>query len=173
MRLFIAVPVPPDIRRAAADTAEKLRAYGAKGRFVPDENYHVTLHFIGESNDLMEAAEAMHEAAHDARPFLLRLTDYGAFASGTVRTGYVGVSDETGELARLYEMLEDALWDRGFTRNRTRLVPHITLGRNITDDADFSCPRREAFTANSLVLYESRAVRGGMEYVPVHRERIG
>ncbi|MDO4493658.1 MAG: RNA 2',3'-cyclic phosphodiesterase [Clostridia bacterium] len=172
MRLFIAVPVPPDIRRAAADTDRKLRAYGATGRFVPGGNYHITMHYIGESNDLVEAAEAMHEAAHDARPFLLRLTDYGTFSSGTGRTGYIGVSDETGELARLYEVLEDALWDRGFTRNRTRLVPHITLGRNISGDEGFSCPRREAFTANALVLYESRAVRGGIEYVPVHKERI-
>lgn len=172
MRLFIAIPVPPDIRRAVNDTAKKLRAYGGDGRFVPSENYHITLHFIGETNALHDAADAIRESARDARPFLLRLTDYGGFSSGGGRTGYVGVADETGELARLYETLEGALWDRGFSRNRSRLVPHITIGRNITGDADFTCPRREAFTANSIVLYESRSVRGGMEYIPVHKERI-
>ena len=35
MRLFIAIALPPDIRRAAADTAIRLRKYGAEGRFVP------------------------------------------------------------------------------------------------------------------------------------------
>lgn len=172
MRLFIAIPVPPDIRRAAADTAIRLKKRGAQGRFVPEANYHITLHFIGESDALLDAADAIHEAARDAKPFLLRLTDYGAFPSGSGSTGYLGISDETGELRRLYETLEDALWDRGFMKNRARLTPHITLGRNIRGVEGFTCPRREAFTANSIVLFESRSERGGMRYEPVHRERI-
>lgn len=172
MRLFIAIPLPPDVRRAVADTAIRLKKRGGAGRFVPEENYHITLHFIGESSALAEAVEAIRTAARDARPFLLRLTDYGAFASGGGRTGYVGVSDETGELSRLYETLEQALWDRGFVKNRARLLPHVTIGRNITGDEDFRCPRREAFTTNSIVLYESESLRGGMRYTPVHRQRI-
>ena len=173
MRLFIAIPVPPDIRRAASDTAQKLRASGATGRFVPEENYHITLHFIGESDDLVDIVDAIRDSVRGVRPFLLRLTEYGAFSSGSVRTGYVGVSDETGELNALYETLEDALWDRGFSRNRQRLVPHITLGRNIEGDEVFSIVRREAFTANMLVLYESRTEKGVMRYIPVHKEKIG
>lgn len=172
MRLFIAVPVPTDIRRAVAERKERLKAAGGSGRFVIEENYHITLHFIGESDDLMGAAEAMREAVYDARPFLLRLTDYGFFPTGSGNTGYIGVSDETGELSALYETLEDALWDRGFSKNRSRLVPHITIGRNITGDGAFSCPGKEAFTANSIVLYESRIGKRGPEYLPVHKERI-
>ena len=170
MRLFIAIPVPPDIRRAVRDTSVHLQKQGAEGRFVPERNYHVTMHFIGESSALSDIADAMGEAARDARPFLLRLSGYGSFVSKNGSTGFVRVTDETGELQNLYETLEQALWDRGFSKNRSRLIPHITIGRSITGDAGFVCTHNEAFTADSMILYESRNIKGSMEYTPVHKE---
>ena len=170
MRLFIAIPVPPDIRRAVRDVSVRLQKKGAEGRFVPERNYHVTIHFIGESTSLSDIADAMREAACDARPFLLRLKDYGSFDSRNGNTGFVRVEDESGELQNLYETLEQALWDRGFSKNRSRLVPHITIGRSIKGDGGFTCPRNESFTADSMILYESRNIRGEMEYTPVHKE---
>lgn len=173
MRLFIAIALPPDVRRAAADTAERLRAYGADGRFVPPENYHVTLRFIGESDALSDAADAMRAAVCDSRPFLLRLSDYGAFPGRAGATGFVRVTGCLPELYRLHETLEAALWERGFDRGRGRLEPHITLGRSIVGDAGFTCPRNEAFTVTQITLFESRNVRGQMVYSPLHREPIG
>ena len=38
MRLFIAIPLPPDVMRAAASARVALENYGAKGRLVPREN---------------------------------------------------------------------------------------------------------------------------------------
>ncbi len=55
MRLFIAIPLPPDITRALAAARVALEAHGATGRFVPRENYHITLHFLGETDDLMDS----------------------------------------------------------------------------------------------------------------------
>lgn len=170
MRLFIAIPVPPDIRRAVRDVSVRLQKKGAEGRFVPERNYHVTMHFIGESNALSDIADAMREAARDARPFLLRLKDYGSFESKNGSTGFVRVEAESDELRSLYETLEQSLWDRGFSKNHAVLVPHITIGRSIKGDAGFTCPRNEAFTADSMILYESKNVRGTMEYTPVHKE---
>ena len=170
MRLFIAIPVPPDIRRAVADTSTRLQKRGATGRFVPEKNYHVTMHFIGESDALADITSAMQNAVKDVHPFLLRLDDYGHFASGNGHTGYMNVQDPTGELKQMYETLEQSLWDAGFSKNRSHLTPHITIGRNIEHDEGFTCPRREAFTADSLVLFESRFEKYGMEYIPVHKE---
>lgn len=173
MRLFIAIPIPPDIRRAVADTAEKLRAYGANGRFVPPRNYHVTMHFIGESNALVDAVEAMRLAARDTRPFLLRLTDYGTFSGKKEHgTGYVGLCGETGELNALYESLEAQLWERGFVRGRSSLTPHITVARSVSGDEGFTCPRNEAFRAQELVLYESIQDGDNIIYTALHRERF-
>ncbi len=173
MRLFIAVPLPPDILRAVSCARVALEDYGASGRFVPRENYHVTLHFLGETNAFADAADAVCAASRDIQPFVLRLGGYGAFGGEGAHTGYVSVSCDGEELGKLYESLESALWECGFSHNHSRLVPHITLGRNITGDRGFVLKQgRAAFTATEVVLYESRNVGGVMRYTAVHRERF-
>lgn len=173
MRLFIAIPLPPDVQRAVSAAQTALIHAGAKGRFVPRSNFHITVHFIGESNALSDIADAMHDAVRDVRPFLLRLSSYGGFPSGNGKTAYLSLSGDLTELNSLYESLESALWERGFSRNRSRLSPHITLGRNVTADQDFILPpQNAAFRVQSLVLYESRNVGGVMQYSPLHRESI-
>lgn len=173
MRLFIAIPLPPDILRAAAAARAALETYGAAGRFVPRENYHITLHFLGETDALGDVAEAMHEAVRDIRPFVLRLQGYGSFKTDSSHTGFLETTCDSDELNKLYESLESALWERGFVKNRGRLSPHITLGRKITGDEAFQLPKQKAaFTANAIVLYESRNVRGQMQYIVVHREML-
>ena len=173
MRLFIAIPLPPDILRALAFARAALEAHGASGRFVPRENYHVTLHFLGDTNALKDATDAMREAARDIRPFVLRLKEYGSFQTEGSHTGFVRVCCDGGELDKLYESLESALWERGFSKNRGKLAPHITLGRKIEGDSGFTLPpQKAAFTANTIVLYESRNVKGLMQYLPLHRETL-
>lgn len=173
MRLFIAIPLPPDIRRAALTAQRALKSAGAEGSFVPDENFHITLHFIGESERLADIAEAMHRAARDIKPFVLRLGDYGAFSSGGGRTGFVSVGCDSGELDRLYESLEYELFERGFAKNRSRLSPHITLGRHIRGDGDYQFDgSKAAFRVSELVLYESERSQRGMRYTALHREKL-
>ena len=173
MRLFIAIPLPPDITRALSSARVALEEHGATGRFVPRENYHITLHFLGETDALMDITDAIKDAVRDIRPFVLRLKEYGSFKTDGSHTGFVNVTCDNEELNRLYESLESALWERGFSKNRGRLTPHITLGRRIEGDEGFVLPpQKAAFTANSVILYDSQSVRGQMVYTPVHRESL-
>jgi 2'-5' RNA ligase len=173
MRLFIAIPLPPDITRALAAARAELEAHGATGRFIPRENYHITLHFLGETDALKDITDAMREAVRDIKPFVLRLREYGSFKTDGSHTGFVNVTCDSDELNRLYESLESALWERGFSKNRGRLTPHITLGRKIEGDEEFVLPpKKTAFTANAVVLYESTSVRGQMNYAVLHREML-
>ena len=101
------------------------------------------------------------------------LGEYGGFASGSGKTAFLSLTGDLPELNALYESLESALWERGFSRNRSRLSPHITLGRNVTGDQDFILPpQNAAFQVQTLVLYESRNVNGVMQYTPLHWESI-
>lgn len=172
MRLFIAVPVPPDVRRALSAMQAALTASGAQGRFVPQENFHVTLKFLGETDALSDVTEAMRAAVCDAKPFLIRLGGSGAFGRGGAGcVAYAGVTDGARELARISELLESALWDAGFPRGRGRYTPHITLGRNVEGGGSLAVPApNAAYTADSIILYESRLARTGAVYTPVHRE---
>lgn len=172
MRLFIAIPLPPHARRAALAAQRALIAAGAAGHFVPDENFHITLRFIGESERLLDITQAMREAARDVRPCLLRLSGYDAFSQGDGRTAHISVAYED-EFQRLYESLDYALNERGFPQSRSRLMPHITLGRHVQGDEGFTWDDPKAsFLANELVLYESQRIGGGMRYSAIHRERF-
>jgi len=181
MRMFIGIPVPPDVRRALMAAQDRLRESAGDARYVPKENFHVTLHFIGESRDLTGAADACEEAVRGIRPFLLRLSGYGGFAGGA--TGYVSLAGDLPELYRLHEALTAALAARGFSLSggHKRLVPHITLARDLKrppDEAAAAALLRDsaegaAFTANRLVLFESRGENGRMAYTPLHRAIIG
>src|SRR5687768_4429915 len=48
MRVFIAIELPEDIRRALADVQRQLRPVTSSARWVPAESIHLTLKFLGE-----------------------------------------------------------------------------------------------------------------------------
>ena len=51
MRLFIALEIPPVLRDDMAIMSRQLRER-IQGRFIPPENYHITLAFIGETLEM-------------------------------------------------------------------------------------------------------------------------
>lgn len=173
MRLFIAVPLPKDVKRKVFAFEEELKNAGAQGRFVPAGNHHITLKFIGESHALADIAAAMHLAVYDAKPFTLRLGEYGCFTHGGARTCFLKAEGQLEELNRIYETLESALWEKGFCKGKGRFMPHVTLGRAVEQgDTDLSqlTPPKDAFRVSSIVLYESVNEKGRMVYTPLHTE---
>ena len=77
MRLFIAAPLDAaakeDIRKLQLEWKEK----GMKARWIPEENFHLTLAFIGESSQAQTILEIM---AHMPMPeFSLRFSRAGHF----------------------------------------------------------------------------------------------
>ena len=171
MRLFIAVPLPKDVQRAVFSVQEELRVRSTAGRFVPQGNHHITVRFLGESSALSDIADAMHEAVKDARPFLLRLSSLGSFTHGGARTSFLNVDGDLKELSRIKETLDAALFDRGFAGAKNRFTPHITLARAVEHgEIGRIIVPNVAFTARSIVLFESTNERGRMVYTPIHTE---
>ena len=177
MRLFIAIELPRSFKAELARMQRELKALSSGGKFVPKENFHLTLHFIGESADLLAATKAMHEAVRGIRPFVLRLGGCGSFERKEGRTAYIEVLGDMGELKVLYDSLEGALYDQGFSRERKRFTPHVTMARSVALDelaqAELSAftPNAEV-TVNSITLFESRREEGRMVYLPLHREKF-
>ena len=177
MRLFIAIPLPKSFKKEVLRVQRELKERSSAGRFVPGDNFHITLHFIGESEDLAGAAQAMHEAVRGIRPFNLHISGFDCFEKGSARTAVLRVDGELEELNALYESLESALFDQGFCREHKRYVPHITLARNAEFDAAAEAELRAlkpnaSLRAECLTLFESRREQGRMCYYTVHTERF-
>jgi 2'-5' RNA ligase len=125
MRLFVALDLP-----AAMRTRLSWMTGGLPGaRWVPPENYHVTLRFIGEL-PAFRAEEVDHALAGLRAPgFTLELAGVGTFAKGgKVHSLWVGV-ERNPSLDFLQTKVETALQRAGLDPERRRFAPHVTLAR--------------------------------------------
>jgi 2'-5' RNA ligase len=126
MRLFVGLDLPWELRQRIA----LLTGIGIPGaRWVPPENYHVTLRFIGEAPRHL-AEEIDHAlAALKARGFTLNLAGVGVFAKGgRSQSLWIGV-ERNEQLDRLQSKIETALQRCGLEPERRRFQPHMTLAR--------------------------------------------
>jgi RNA 2',3'-cyclic 3'-phosphodiesterase len=126
MRLFVGLELPWELRQRVA----MLSGGGIPGaRWVPMENYHVTLRFIGETPRHM-AEEIDHAlAALKVRGFTLTLAGLGTFAKGgRSNTLWIGV-ERNPQLEHLQSKIETALQRCGLEPERRRFQPHLTLAR--------------------------------------------
>jgi RNA 2',3'-cyclic 3'-phosphodiesterase len=126
MRLFVGLDLPWELRQRVA----MLSGGGIPGaRWVPMENYHVTLRFIGETPRHM-AEEIDHAlAALKVRGFTLTLAGLGTFAKGgRSNTLWIGV-ERNPQLEHLQSKIETALQRCGLEPERRRFQPHLTLAR--------------------------------------------
>jgi RNA 2',3'-cyclic 3'-phosphodiesterase len=126
MRLFVAIDLPWELRQRLA----MLSGAGIPGaKWVPPENYHITLRFIGEM-PAYRAEEIDHAlTALKARSFDLALAGVGTFAkSGRSTTLWVGV-ERNERLDHLQSKIETALQRIGLEPERRRFAPHVSLAR--------------------------------------------
>ncbi|HYZ21050.1 MAG TPA: RNA 2',3'-cyclic phosphodiesterase [Rhodopila sp.] len=126
MRLFVALDLPWVLR----DRLSALAGAGIPGaRWVPPENYHVTLRFIGETPAYRAEEIDLALAGLRAPGFDLTLSGIGTFTrSGRSTALWVGV-ERNPQLDHLQSKIETALQRCGLEPERRRFQPHVTLAR--------------------------------------------
>lgn len=124
MRAFIAIDLP-DAARAALFA---LQAGLKIGRLVPEENFHLTLAFLGDQQ--MPVLEDLHLALEQINPPAFELTFSGVdcFGGGKPRTLHA-VAAPSPALKDLRHKIDGAIRDAGIERPREKFVPHVTLAR--------------------------------------------
>jgi len=131
VRLFVAVNLPEEERRAAYQATAPLRHGDLPVRWVQADALHVTLKFLGEvaPERADEIAAALDAAVGAARPFDVALGGVGAFPSlDRPRVVWLGVERHPA-LELLANDVETALQPFGFEAELRPFQPHITLGR--------------------------------------------
>lgn len=132
IRAFIAVLLPGDIRQKVAEVRDNLREISPEVKWVSEDNFHVTLKFLGNVTDdkLDSIMSAVAEAARDLRPFDLEISDVGAFPnSGRPRTVWVDITTGKDALAELARQVDEHCEKIGFPREDRPFRSHITIGR--------------------------------------------
>ncbi len=132
MRLFLALDLPPEARAAAAEVGRELKASGADVKWVPPQNLHVTLKFLGEAGEglLEPITQGMQAACAGHRALELGLAGVGAFPGrGRPQVVWLGLSGALAELAELAAAMEERMEPLGFKPERRPFAAHLTLGR--------------------------------------------
>jgi 2'-5' RNA ligase len=172
LRLFVAAEVPEDVRTAVADAVAPLRERFAKARWVPTQNQHVTLKFLGSTYPrLVEwTTAAIGEVASRYRPFETRVRDLGAFPNARrARVLWAGLDDTSSSFERLATDLDEAL-SKEFEPEKRAFTPHLTVARfdpPVPVDANEIRYQSPSFEVGRIVLFRSHLRRPAPVYEPV------
>ncbi len=170
-RVFVAVPLPDEVRMALADRLEPL---AMPGKVVPPENWHITLRFLGWTDDV--AFDRMLAALDESdlgSPFNVMLGRMGAFPrprSATVI--WLAVSEGLTRLEELATIAEEAAQSAGFGPEERPFRAHLTLSRvrpaeDASDLLDSFQGADLGWRCGSVVVYRSHLGRDGARYEPL------
>ena len=125
MRMFVAIALPETIRAAC----ERLQQGVPGARWVPPENMHLTLRFLGEvgGGDFDDLMHALADVV--VPPFEIEVAGVGHFETRQVPTTLWAGIKPSPELKHLQAKVERAVRSIGLPPETRKFVPHITLAR--------------------------------------------
>lgn len=131
MRCFIAIDMPEDIKASILNVIEKAGQKVKGIRWVSAQNIHLTLKFLGDVKEelIHDIEKGLSSVCINHVPFTINIRGVGAFPNFKYpNVLWIGI-DESEELKRLYEDIEEFMFELGFEKDDRRFSPHLTIGR--------------------------------------------
>ena len=170
MRLFYGLSLPDDVRRCAASHAQQLAAQ-FPGRYVSEQNYHITLAFLGDvpAERMDDAQDVLRRCILSVPPPMLTLGETGFFSSREKAIVVIHVIDFPS-LLPLHQSLVQALDDAGLPADHGPFSPHITLARRVSlpDSALPACKPLSFSPAHAHLYLSARNDQNILSYTPLH-----
>lgn len=173
-RLFLAVEVPRPAQRDVIAAIGPWREAFPSARWVPPENWHVTLKFLGWTSARLvpwiEESVGGIVTAHP--PVTTRVSGLGAFPwARRARVLWAGIDDPATGFAALVADLETGLAQE-FRGEMRRFHPHLTVARS---EPPLGLPETyagtplasETFVVERVVLFRSDSQGGSTRYEPI------
>jgi 2'-5' RNA ligase len=132
LRLFIAIPIPVDISRNLGNIILNLKKTGADIKWVKPESIHITLKFLGETDEekLFEITSAIESLGIKKAGLGVEVKGIGFFPDKKrPRVVWAGLEENAPFLIELASKLDSAMSTLGFEREKRRFSPHLTIGR--------------------------------------------
>ncbi|MBV8150476.1 MAG: RNA 2',3'-cyclic phosphodiesterase [Candidatus Eremiobacteraeota bacterium] len=168
IRLFVALDLDAAARAACARVAERLEAAGCTARWIPPENYHVTVAFLGSIEDerLGAVDRALTEAVTALRHFRIPLERAGGYPNERrARIIWVGPHQPVAPFAEVCREVRGALRTAGFAFGDEHADAHVTIGRAQGVAVAGVAVTKTLVDADRLALYRSFTERAGARYV--------
>lgn len=125
-RLFIALPLPAPLQALLAGLMTPLHDV----RWTPEAQLHLTLRFLGDTEDALIEPLKVRLAAIRVQSFVLPIEGVGAFPERSApRVLWAGVGAGHPRLHQLRQRIDDTLLSAGVDADLRRFHPHVTLAR--------------------------------------------
>lgn len=171
MRLFLAAELPEKVKQELESQIEKIKKEYSQFTWVTPENFHVTIHFFGEQNDLDLIKKRIKDLLWDQSSFYLYSFKLDVFVNHKL------VVYLTFHREKKIEYLTEKIKTNfdGNSVSERKFIPHLTLARGPRSskqqyfvlkkrlshiDIDITIPVRK------VVLFES-ILNGG---IPVYKK---
>ncbi|MCG6166326.1 RNA 2',3'-cyclic phosphodiesterase [Leptospira sp. FAT2] len=168
MRTFLGISVPEEVKEQLTSIC-----YGIPDvRWVPKENFHITLVFLGEqSNEKLDVLSEFCSTV-SSPSFHLNLKSVGTFGKQKSPSILFAEVSAPPELLQLQKTLDGGLRRFGFSPDRQDYHPHLTIGRFkntngtrvLTYLEEFSDFSTSDFPVSEFHIYSSKTFSDGPVY---------
>ena len=176
-RIFAAIEISDDVRRASAAYIQTLRIADVEHlmRWERPEKLHITLKFLPRAteDDLSSIRLVLDAAARGHGAFEAELSGAGAFPDARrPRVLWLGVVMGAASISALAGTIEALARASGIAAEERSFHPHLTIGRVRDSRQARSTVERHlktalpplAFTVDHLTLFESKLTAAGSFY---------
>jgi len=180
MRVFIAIDIGKEVKKALSDLQQQLASSAdvkkSDVKWVNPENIHLTLKFLGEIEEekAVEVCDIVKDVASRHKSFELDVESVGCFGGRSARVLWVGAGQHCDNLLQLQKDLDEQLALAGWPKDTREFTGHLTLCRirkpaagiklaQMTEDyRDF---KLGVVLADSVLVYQSQLRPTGPIYI--------
>lgn len=158
MRLFIAIQLSDEIKKTLVACMHDLKKQGVEGNYVPAQNLHLTLAFIGEYDDPAKVRKVIGSVPLPQ----IRLSISGKGNFGNLL--WAGVKGNQ-KLKTYVKELRAALKEAQIPFDDDKFIPHITLIRKTVAKKPYELHLSKAeMTVEKVSLMKSEMKNGKVVY---------
>jgi RNA 2',3'-cyclic 3'-phosphodiesterase len=187
-RIFIAAEFPQEVVQLLTETVKRLwPAFNHGIRWVPVEQYHLTLKFIGDYPLVKIPAVQMilQQQCHRIENIQLTLSGFGVFPNQRQPSVLWAGIHEADSLIQLQKNIENEAQKLGIEAEKRAFSPHLTLARIKPEFPSTQIPALLAPLPNGekffskktkitqITLFESQLTRQGSIYRVIESLKIG
>ena len=178
-RIFIALDISDDAKKEIARISSLIRPINAKTSWVRPENMHITVSFLGNTEE--EKIECLKEKINSIKfsPFQLILDKISAFPNiSQPKVLWIGQDKPNTIINQIYQSTVSIIQEcNAQFDKKEQFIPHITLARIKTKPSHRDIEKISKIasslspitcTIQSLTIYQSQLTQNGPVYTKIN-----
>lgn len=131
MRLFVALDIPAEVRRPLGAMQTELRPLLPKISWIPENNFHLTLAFLGDiAGPGIGQIRSLLAGVRGPKAIELCCKGLGFFGQAATGPVLLARIAESSALEALATSIGESLRPAGLTLQNRPFIPHLTVGRS-------------------------------------------